>query len=172
MRGCATGSSLTLKGTNMPKIARTDAERGGSVGTDADAPAELGRRAADSVSDVARETTGRAQDATRRGLDVVQRTAEAVGEVRNATVRRSMAAGNDLGSAFIHLMQEQVRHNLQTLTALGRAVDWQQIARIQTRFVRESLVRGTELTQRYGGIMRAVANSAGSAAKNRTGRAG
>jgi hypothetical protein len=46
-------------------------------------------------------------------------------------------------------VHEQNRHNLATLTALGEAVDWERLFRIQSEFMRTSLERMAGLTRRY-----------------------
>ena len=62
---------------------------------------------------------------------------------------REAAEGTmELGRALTDLVQEQIRHNFETWTALAGAVDWEQVFQIQREFLRVSLERAARLTQR------------------------
>jgi hypothetical protein len=77
-------------------------------------------------------------------------------------------------------MNQQTRHNLETLTALARAVDWQRVARavdwervvaIQSAYVRASLERATQLTRRYFEVVQTVTVAAADAAQRQAKKA-
>ena len=63
-------------------------------------------------------------------------------------------------------MQEQIRHNFETWTALTGAVDWEQVFQIQREFLRVSLERAAQLTQRCLEAARAGMIAAASATLN------
>jgi competence ComEA-like helix-hairpin-helix protein len=78
-----------------------------------------------------------------------RRTAEAVGEVQREALGGAAEGASELGRLFLDLVREQARQNLEVATALGRAFDWEEVARAQTEFVRASLERVNELNRRY-----------------------
>ena len=57
-------------------------------------------------------------------------------------------------------MEEQTGHNIPTVTALGEAVDWERVFRIQSQFLRTSLERMAGLTRRYLEARQAVLTAA------------
>jgi plasmid stabilization system protein ParE len=132
--------------------------------------AEQGKRAADQAAEGAREATERVVDAARQGLHVVERAVGAAAEVE----RRSAEGTAELGRAFVDLMGQQTRQNLETLKALSEAVDWDQVAKavdwdrvlqIQSEYLRVSLERAGQLTQRYLEVSQAVVSQAASVAR-------
>jgi hypothetical protein len=129
----------------MPKIAHTEAEH-------------AARRSTDKLTRVATETTERGADAARESMQVAQRAAGAVGELQHETARRARRSAEDateLSQLFIQLFNEQVRHNLQAATALGRASNWGEVAKVQSEFVRGSFERMNQLNSRYLEIIQA-----------------
>jgi hypothetical protein len=110
----------------------------------------------------------------RHGLHVVQRTTNALGEVQREVAQRSAEHTAELGRVLVDLLQQQTQHNLKTLSALTSAVDWDQVAkaidwdrvvRIQSDYLRVSLERGTQLTQRYLELGQAVITATADVAK-------
>jgi len=122
---------------------------------------------------VAREVTEAGTRATttaaRSGLQLVERTAGAFGEVQRETAQRSAEATAELGRLFVELVSEQTRHNVDMATAFGRSADWGEIARLQGEFVRASFERFNRLNGRYleivQDVMRATVSAAGQTRK-------
>lgn len=142
----------------MAQTARTEAEKATDNVTDN--AAELGKRAAD-----------KAQDTARSGLQIVQRAADAGGEIERAVVRRSAEGTAELGQALTELLNEQTQHNVEIFKALTGTVDWNEVARIQGDFLRASLERGARLTQRYLEVTQAVFVTAVSTASDQAKKA-
>ena len=101
---------------------------------------------------------------------------DAAGEVGRAAVQRSAEGTAELSQAFAGLVKEQTKHNVEALTALSRAVDWEQVAKavdwkqiveIQLGLMRMSMERMAQLTQRYLEVRQSVMSSATSIAANR-----
>jgi len=167
----------------MAQIAKTGAEKASSAPTakpEAGNVAELRQRAADQTAEVARGTAERAADAARHGAETVQRAAGAAGEAQRELAQLSTAGTTELGRMFVELAGEQARQNLETLQALSGAVDWnrfakvvdwQQVLEIQGAYLRASLERTAQLTQRYLEVRRAVMASAASAAQRQAKKA-
>jgi hypothetical protein len=109
--------------------------------------------------------------AMRSGLQVVQRAADTAGEVQRETAQRSAEGTAELGQAWMELVQQQSRHNVQTLTALTGAVRWDEVLRAQGEFVRASVERMAQFTQRWLETSRSVMSSATAAARDRRDRA-
>ena len=119
--------------------------------------AQLGVKVARDTTTAGAETAAKATaEAARSGLQVVRRTADAAGEA----TRRSAEGTAELGQALTELVQEQIRHNVVTLTALSKAVDWEQLFRIQGEFLRTSLERLAGLNRRYLEASQAVFTAA------------
>jgi len=160
----------------MAQIAKPAAERAAddnAKGVTENA-AEQGKRAADQATEVTREAADRAGDATRQGLHVVERTVGAAAEVERAVARRSAEGMAELGQALVELVGQQTRQNLETLKALSEAVAWDQVAKavdwdrvfqIQGEYLRVSLERTMQLTQRYLEVSQAVVTQAASVAR-------
>lgn len=121
--------------------------------------AELGKRAADKGTDVAQEAIDRTEGAARRGFEYAQRTAGAALEVERVVARRSAEGANEVGQAFAELVKEQARSNVEAFQALTRAVDWDQVSRIQGELLRTSFERAAAFTQRYFEVVQAVTAS-------------
>ncbi len=88
--------------------------------------------------------------------------------------RRSAEGTAELGRAVLDLVEQQTRHNLETLDALTGAVDWDRVAKavdwdhvfhIQGEYLRVSLERAAQLTRRYLEVSQAVVTAAASTAK-------
>ncbi len=126
----------------MSKIAHTEAEHTAKSGTD-------------KLTKVATETTGRGADAARESIQVAQRAAGAAGELQHETARQSAKGATELSQLFVQLFNEQARHNLQAATALGRASNWGEVAKVQSEFVRGSFERMNQLNSRYLEIIQA-----------------
>ena len=158
----------------MAQIAKPEAGKASdTVKNAADHAVEQGKRTAEQGAAVTREAAERTEDVARQGLQAAQRTAEAAGEAQREVARRSAEHTAELGRVLADLLQEQTRHNLETLSALAGAVDWDQVAkavdwdrvlRLQGEYLRASLERGAQLTRRYleagQAAMAATANAA------------
>ena len=114
------------------------------------------------------------------GLEVVQRTTGALGEVQREVAQRSAEHTAELGRVFVDLLQEQTQHNLRTFAALtgavdwdqvAKAIDWEQVTRIQSEYLRVSLERGTQLVRRYLEVTQAVVTATADAAKKQARKA-
>ena len=91
--------------------------------------AKTGAEQASDTAEVTREATDRVEDVAHRDFQVIQRTANAVGEVHREMAQRSAEHTAELGRVLVDLLQEQTRYNLETLSALTGAVDWDQVAK-------------------------------------------
>ena len=151
-------SNSGCKRTNAPAPGRAAAATT-SVATRRRASARTAEAARLGVK-VARDTTAAGAEATaeaaRSGLQVVHRTTAAAGQA----TRRSAQGTAELGQVLTELVHEQNRHNLATLTALGEAVDWERLLRIQSEFLHASLERMAGLAQRYLEASQAVLTAA------------
>ena len=167
----------------MAQIAKTGAEKASttsSAKSQTDNVAELRQRAVDQTAEVARDTAERAENAARHGAETVQRTAGAAREAQRELTQLSTAGTNELGRMFVELASEQARQNVETLKALSgavdwnrfaKAVDWQQVLEIQSAYLRASLERAAQLTQRYLEVSQAVMTSAASTAQRQAKKA-
>jgi hypothetical protein len=133
--------------------------------------AELGKRTAAKGTDVAREAIDRTEGVARRGFEVAQRTAGAALELERAVARRSAEGATEVSQAFAELVKEQARANVEAFQALTRAVDWDQVSRIQGELLRASVQRTAEFTRRYFEVVQAVTASAVSATQEQTRKA-
>jgi hypothetical protein len=143
-----------------------------------DQVAEAGRRTAEQAGEVTRELTDRAGNLIQQGLRVVQGTTEAARALPQEVARQSAEGTAELGRTLLGLVHEQTRQNLDTMQALAtavdwnravKAVDWQRVFEVQGEFVRASLDRSAQLTQRYLEVTRTV--MAASAARWQAGKA-
>jgi hypothetical protein len=121
--------------------------------------ARLGVKVARDTTAAGTEAAQATGEAARSGLQIVRRGTEAAGEA----ARRSTASTVQLGQAMAELVQEQTRHNVATLTALGHAVDWERLLRIQSEFLRTTLERTAGLFRRYLEASQAVFGAAAQA---------
>ena len=109
--------------------------------------------------------------AARRDLPMVQRAADTTGEVQRAMVQQLAASTSELSQILLDVVKEQNRHNLETLTALTRAVRWDEILQAQSAFLRVSLERMAEVGRCYAEMTQAVLTSASRAGQDRRERA-
>jgi uncharacterized protein with beta-barrel porin domain len=133
--------------------------------------AELGKRTADKGADVAREAIDRTEGTARRGLETAQQAASAALEVERTVARRSAEGATEISQVFAELAKEQARANIEAFQALTRTVDWDQVSRIQSELLRESVDRAAEFTRRYFEVMQAVIASATSVTKEQARKA-
>ena len=117
----------------MSKIAHLEADHTAKVGTD-------------KLTKVAMHATDRGADAARQSMQIAQRTAGAIGERQQESVRQSAKDATELSQLFVQLFNEQARHNLQFVTAVAKA---------QGDFVRGSFERMSQLSGRYREIIQA-----------------
>jgi hypothetical protein len=157
------------KGGNGGDKTDRDGEREVRQATErtAEATAQVARSGAKVAREVTETGAQTASTAARSGLQLVERTAGAFGEVQRETAQRSAEATAELGRLFVELLSEQTRHNLEVATAFGRVADWGEIARLQGEFVRASFERMNRLNGRYlevvQDVMRATVSAAGQA---------
>ena len=156
------------KATNAVKDTTDNAAQLGKQATDnaaelskqaTDDAAKLGKQAPYKAAEVTREAAGQAENVARSGLQVVRRTVDAVAEVEQQTARRAAEGTSEISQVLIDLINEQTRHNVAAFQALTQAVDWRQVAELQSRFLRESLERTAQFTQRYFEVSQAVLTS-------------
>jgi hypothetical protein len=102
----------------------------------------------------------RGQERERGGGRGGEEAAEAAGEVQRELAQRSAEGTAELGQALVDLVQEQARHNLETLKALAEAVDWERCFQLQAEYLGASLERAARLNRRYLEATRAVMTAA------------
>ena len=132
------------------RTARETAER------TADAAASTLRSAVETGREAAKAGTEAASSTAQGGLQLVQRTAGAMSEVQRETARQSTEGTAELGKLWLDLLGEQTRANLEFATTFGRAVDWQEVIRVQSEYARASFERFNELNRRYLEITQAM----------------
>ena len=145
----------------------------------ADKVAEVGKRAVDQAAEVTRELTDRTGDMVQQSLHVVQGTAAAVRELPREIARQSTKGTAEIGQTLLSLTHEQTRQNLDNVGAhrggrLGqtvKAVDWDRVVQIQGEFLRGSLDRSAQLTQRYLEVTQAVMTATASVARQQARKA-
>jgi competence protein ComEA len=148
---------------------------------------ETAERTADAAASTLRSTveTGRgaakagaeaASSTAQGGLQLVQRTAGAMSEVQREAARQSTEGTAELGKLWIELLNEQTRHNLAVAAALSKAVDWEEVVRVQSEYMRGAIERANELNRRYleivQTVMKATASTVEEAREARTKKAG
>ncbi len=149
----------------MAQIAKTEAGKANEAAAKRASGnvAELTQRATDQVA-------GQAEAAARRGVHAVEQAAETEREV----AQRSGEGTAELGRVLAELASEQVRHNVETLRALSgavawdqvaKAVDWQQVLRIQADYLRASMERAARFNRQYVQASQAMMGAAASAAQ-------
>ena len=145
-----------------------------------DQVAEAGRRTAEQAGEVTRELTDQTGNLIQQGLRVVQGTTDAARALPREVARQSAEGTAELGRTLLSLVHEQTRQNLDTMQALAtavdwnravKAVDWQRVFEIQGEFVRASLERSGQLTQRYLEVTRTVMATSASAARRQASKA-
>jgi competence protein ComEA len=113
-----------------------------------------------------------ASSAAQGGLQLAQRTAGAMSEVQRETARQSAEGTAELGKLWIELLNEQTRHNLAVATALSKAVDWEEVVRAQSEYLRASIERMSQLNRRYLEMVQATMAASTSVAQDQTRKAG
>ena len=115
-----------------------------------------------------------------QGLQVVQGTADAARELPREVARQSAEGTAEIGRTLLSLVHEQTRQNLDMMQALTaavdwnkavKAVDWDRVFQIQGEFVRASLERSAQLTQRYLEVTQAVMTATASATRQQARKA-
>ena len=129
------------------------------------------RGGAEAAQATVRTSIQAAPRAARRDLPMVQRAADTTGEVQRAMVQQLAASTSELSQILMDVAKEQNRHNLETLTALTRAVRWDEILQAQSAFLRVSLERMAEVGRCYAEMTQAVLTSASRAGQDRRERA-
>ena len=146
----------------------------------ADQAAEVGKRVVEQTAEVTRELADRTGDMVQQSLQVVQGTADAVRELPRKVARQSAEGTAEIGRTLLSLTHEQTRQNLDMMWALTAAVDWNkavkavvwnQVIQIQGEFLRASLERSGQLTQRYLEVTRTVMATSASAARRQASKA-
>ena len=156
----------------MAQIATNTADKATIAARNATANvAEAGKRTSDQTAEVRRETAGQAANAVRDGLRVVRQAADAAAEVEEKTVRHAGAGMAELNRALVDLLQQQTRDNVQLVQALAKLAKWRQAAQLQSEFLRASLQRTAQFTQRYVEVGQAVMTSALSTAQSQARKA-
>ena len=142
--------------------------------------AQVGERAVEQTAEVTRELTDRTGDMVQQGLQLVQGTVGAARELPRAVARQSAEGTAEIGRTLLSLLHAQTRQNLDILQALTTAVDWNQAVKavdwdrvfeIQGEFVRASLARSAQLTQRYLEVTQTVMTATASAARQQARKA-
>jgi hypothetical protein len=77
-------------------------------------------------------------------------------EVQRETARQSAEGTAELGKLWLELLGEQTQRNLVIATAFSKAVDWEEVARAQSEYMRASMERMNQLNSRYLEIVQAV----------------
>jgi competence protein ComEA len=124
------------------------------------------RNAAKTGRDATKAGAEAASSATRSGLQLVEQTAGAMGEMQRETARQSAEGTAELGRLWLELFNEQTRHNLAVATALSKAVDWEEVVRAQSEYLRASIERMNQLHGRYLEMVRSMMTAAASTAKD------
>ena len=167
------GKQATDNAAKLSKQATDNAAELGKQATD-DA-AKLGKQATDNAVELGKQATdkaaGQAENVTRSGLQVVRRTVDAVAEVEQQTARRAAEGTAEISQVLIDLINEQTRHNVAVFQALTQAVDWRQVTELQSKFLRESLERTAQFTQRYFEVSQTMLTSVLSTAQHQARKA-
>jgi hypothetical protein len=132
----------------MPKISHLNREHGRD-GTSAE-------RTDEKLTRVAQETAKAGADAARESLELAQSATEAAAH-RATDVAEDLGGTSKLaeespefGRDFAELLGEQTRHNVDTLSAFARAVNWTEVAQAQSRLMAGSFLRFSHFSARYG----------------------
>ena len=116
---------------------------------------------------MAQTARNEAEKATDHVAEFGKRTAD-----NAVNVTRDTAKGaTEVSQMYVELAKEQTRQGIETFQALTRTVDWNEVAQIQGEFLRVSLERAAQLTQRYLEVTQAVIAAAASTAKDQAKKA-
>ena len=143
----------------MAQTARTEADKATIVAKPTTGNGELSNQAIDKAADATREVVGQAENVARSGLQFVQRTVDAAVEVEQQTARRTAESTAEISQVLVDLINAQTRQNIQALSALNEAVDWQRIFQVQSELMRANLERTAEFTRRYVEVSQALLTS-------------
>lgn len=106
--------------------------------------------ASEDVTSRATEAAARIADqGARVGLQAVEQTAEIVAGAQNEVTQHPVQDASAFGQAFLELLQEQGRENLEAMTALSRAKGLDEVIKVQGAYLRGTLERMTELNRRW-----------------------
>lgn len=119
----------------------------------------------------AQEAAREAGEAARGGLRLAQQVVGSAGDVQRDLTQRSAEGTIQLEQALLDLMHQQTRHNMEVWTALAGTIDWDQVLRIQNEYLRLSLERMAELTQRYIEVTQKVVTAAADGARQQAKKA-
>jgi phasin family protein len=135
------------------EVAHTAARNGAEA---AKAGAEVARQTADAArqtADATRQTAEKTAEVTsivaRTGVEAAHRVADRVAQTETAVAERSSEAASELSQLVVHLVNEQLQANVETLQALARARTWREAVEVQSDFFRANVERATEGTSRY-----------------------
>ena len=124
------------------------------------------------AADSARAAANAGTTAARSVLRVAHQSGQAAGEVQRDLAERSSEGFAEFNRMFADHVREHARQSLEAWTILARAVrwdevikavDWQQVTELQTRYIRDSLDRTTQLTRRCLELGQAMMESAAAA---------
>jgi len=109
----------------------------------------LDKPAAAAAADQHLTRTARAPSETAAGVSrEFARTATAVADDQKAAARHVASEAGDLGRTAAELLAEQARHGVDAAAAMGRAVDWAQLAQAQRDFFAGSFERMRQFNDR------------------------
>jgi competence protein ComEA len=130
--------------------------------------------------EAARSGAAMTSSAARSSLRITGRTVDAASDAQREVASRSAEGARELGQVILELMREQAQQNLETWSALSKAVDWEQVAKaadwdrvleIQAHYLRASLERSGRLTQRCLAVGQAMVTAASTIADRGSQRA-
>jgi hypothetical protein len=124
------------------------------------------------AADSARAAANAGTTAARSVLRVAHQSGQAAGEAQRDLAERSSEGLTEFNRVLADHVREHARQSLEAWTILARAVrwdevikavDWQQVTELQTRYIRDSLDRTTQLTRRCLELGQAMMESAAAA---------
>jgi hypothetical protein len=119
----------------------------------------------------ANEAIDVAENATDKVTTITRDVTGAAFEMSRAASHRSAEGAAELGQVFADLVNEQTKHNVEVLRTLTQAVNWSEVAEIQNTYVRASIERAVQFTQRYFEVAQAVMRSTVSVAEDQARKA-
>jgi hypothetical protein len=150
--------SFGAAATNEPtektaEVAQTAARAGAETARQtADATrqtADAARQTADVVRQGAEKTAEVTSIVARTGVEAAHRVADRAAEAEKAVAERSSEAATELSQLVVHLVNEQIQANVETLQALARARTVREAVEVQTDFFRANVERATDGASRY-----------------------
>jgi hypothetical protein len=156
-----------------PERAESDEHRKAPERAESDEHREPERRPTlERAADSARAAANAGTMAAPSVLRVAHQSGQAAGEVQRDLVERSSEGLTEFNRVFADHVREHARQSLEAWTILARAVrwdevikavDWQQVTELQTRYIRDSLDRSAQLTRRCLELGQAMMESAAAA---------